>query len=70
MLLFSGFPLDEPELALGDVLAPPLLDDKLLHATTSSATAPMTTRRAARITSVIAKALLHARYFIRQATTS
>jgi hypothetical protein len=68
MLLFSGFPLDELELALGDVLAPPLLDGELPHATMSSATTPMTTGRAARITSVIIVVLLRARYLIRQQT--
>src|SRR5579875_3843529 len=61
MLLFSGFPLDELELALGDVLAPPPLGEPL-HAAMSSATVPTTTRRAARTTFalVIIGALLHA----------
>jgi hypothetical protein len=60
MLLFSSFPRDELELALGDVLVPPRLDGELPHATMSSATAPMTTGRAARMMFVIIGALLHA----------
>jgi hypothetical protein len=61
MLVFSSAP-DEDELELGDVLeeVPPLLDDELLHAAASNATAaPMTTGRATRITFVFIEALLH-----------